>query len=365
MKRTFLAPLLGIALLALPTQAQSNTFTHTAAQNGWSWTANTSLGSLIGVPDNTFQGQGTSEITLNGSPLNSGQVTSANMALTGDLNGYIPGPFGLQLATVNVANATFSTATDAFAIDGAGNFTTSWTVTFLTGTLSVTPLGGSASVTDLSGTSADSAINSGSITINSAGDWLVDSDQTSSFSFVDAGTGISADFTIQGFFYGTAPVTSSGPGTAFCFGDGGGTACPCGNAGGSGEGCANDTGNGGLLSGTGSASIAANDLVLTATNLVSGPGLYFQGNNAINGGNGNPFGDGLRCAGGGVIRLEVKFANAANNFTSATTGSISGTGGVSAGQTKRYQLWYRDPSSTAPCQSGFNFTNGYEVTWGA
>jgi hypothetical protein len=98
---------------------------------------------------------------------------------------------------------------------------------------------------------------------------------------------------------------------------------------------------------------------------VSGPGLYFQGNNAINGGNGNPFGDGLRCAGGAVIRLEVKFANAANNFTSATTGSISGTGGVSAGQTKRYQLWYRDPSSTAPCQSGFNFTNGYEVTWGA
>ena len=160
---------------------------------------------------------------------------------------------------------------------------------------------------------------------------------------------------------GTGPTA---PGFGFCFGDGTGTACPCGNAGGNGEGCANDTGSGGLLSATGSASIGNDDLVLTATNLTPGPGLYFQGNNAINGGNGNAFGDGLRCAGGGVIRLEVQFANSSNNFTSATTGSISGAGGVSAGQTKRYQLWYRD-SGASPCSSLFNFTNGYEVTWGA
>ena len=364
MKRTFLASLLGIAIFALPSQAQSNTFTHLAAENGWDWTANTSLGNLNGVPDNTFEVAGTSEISLFGTPVNSGQVTSALFALTSDLNGYIPGPFGLQLATVNVTNATFTTNTGLFTIDAAGNFSELWTVIFLTGTLTVTPLGGSPSVTDLAGVSAAPSVNGGTITVNSAGDWVIDCSQTSSFSFVDAGTGISADFVINGDFYGTAPVASSGPGSAFCFGDGAGTACPCGNAGGSGEGCANDTGSGGLLSATGSASIGNDDLVLSATNLTPGPGLYFQGNNAINGGNGNPFGDGLRCAGGGVIRLEVQFANSANNFTSSTTGSISGMGGVSAGQTKRYQLWYRD-SGLSPCSSLFNFTNGYEVTWGA
>jgi hypothetical protein len=157
---------------------------------------------------------------------------------------------------------------------------------------------------------------------------------------------------------------SSEPGTGFCFGDGSGTACPCGNAAGAGEGCANDTGSGAVLAGSGSASIAADDLVLSTTNLTSGPGLFFQGNNAVNSANGNPFGDGLRCAGGSVRRLEVRFANAGNSFTTMTTISIATNGNVSAGQTKRYQYWYRD-SGTSPCSSLFNLSNGYEITWGA
>jgi len=163
---------------------------------------------------------------------------------------------------------------------------------------------------------------------------------------------------------GAVTVAPSEPGSGFCSGDGSGTACPCGNTGGSGEGCANDTGSGGVLSASGSTSIAADDLVLSATNLTPGPGLFFQGNNAVNSGNGNPFGDGLRCAGGNVVRLEVRFANSGNGFTTASTISVSTKGGVSAGQTKRYQYWYRD-SGTSPCSSLFNLTNGYELTWGA
>ena len=160
---------------------------------------------------------------------------------------------------------------------------------------------------------------------------------------------------------GAVTVAPSEPGSAYCFGDGSGTACPCGNAGGAGEGCANDTGSGSVLSATGSASIAADDLVLSATNLTPGPGLYFQGNNAVNSGNGNPFGDGLRCAGGSVVRLEIRFANSGNNFTTESTLS-AGWLLISAGQTKRYQYWYRD-AGTSPCSSLFNLTNGYEITW--
>ena len=156
----------------------------------------------------------------------------------------------------------------------------------------------------------------------------------------------------------------SGPGTSYCSGDGSGTACPCGNPGGSGEGCANDTGSGAVLSGSGSASILADDLVLSATNLTPGPGLFFQGNNAVNSGNGNPFGDGLRCTGGSVRRLQVRFANSGNGFTTQTSISIATSGNVSAGQTKRYQYWYRD-SGTSPCGSLFNLTNGHELVWQA
>jgi len=148
------------------------------------------------------------------------------------------------------------------------------------------------------------------------------------------------------------------PGTAYCFGDGTGTACPCANSGNAGEGCANDTGSGGLLTATGSNSIAADDLALEASGLTDGPGLFFQGDNAINGGNGNAFGDGIRCAGGKAIRLEVVFSSGG---TSATTVSIATKGGVVSGDTKRYQLWYRD-TVTSPCGTLFNLTNGYEVT---
>lgn len=158
----------------------------------------------------------------------------------------------------------------------------------------------------------------------------------------------------------TLPVSE--PGQSFCAGDGSGSACPCANFGAAGEGCSNDTGSGALLSASGSNSISADDLVLDASNLTQGPGLFFQGDNAVNSANGNPFGDGLRCAGGSVKRLEVQFANAANSFTASSTISVSVAGAVSAGQTKRYQYWYRD-SGTSPCSSLFNLSNGYEITW--
>jgi len=150
-------------------------------------------------------------------------------------------------------------------------------------------------------------------------------------------------------------------GTSQCFGDGSGTACPCGNAGGAGEGCANSTGSGSTLCATGSTSIAANNLVLTATNALPGqPGLFFQGDVSINGGNGIVFGDGLRCCGTNVIRIQVVLPDAGG--TAATTDSISGDGGVSAGQTKCYQFWYRNPAG-GPCGTGFNLTNAVSITW--
>jgi hypothetical protein len=148
----------------------------------------------------------------------------------------------------------------------------------------------------------------------------------------------------------------------FCFGDGSGTACPCGNAGGLGRGCSNSfDALGAQLSGVGSASVSGDDLVLSADGLVPNvPGLYFQADNAVNGGSGILFGDGLRCAGGNVVRLEVAVADA--NGASSTTIGIATNGGVSAGEVKRYQCWYRDPVGS-PCGSGFNLSNGFEVNW--
>jgi hypothetical protein len=148
-------------------------------------------------------------------------------------------------------------------------------------------------------------------------------------------------------------------GTAFCFGDGSGTACPCGNVGGTGRGCGNSAfGEGALLA-------AAGDLSGVLLSLSGGtpgqPMLFFQGHNAIAGGNGVPFGDGLRCAGGSVVRLGVEGIDTSGDAALTGTVQDNGGGGV-PGESRTYQGWYRDPAGS-PCGYTFNLSNGIEVDY--
>ena len=158
------------------------------------------------------------------------------------------------------------------------------------------------------------------------------------------------------------------PGVGFCFGDrGSGTPCPCENDNDgsvSGSGCANGVfDSGAQLTGIGLASVSADSLVLTTTGLEpNNSGLYFQGDNDLS--PGVVWGDGLRCVGGALKRLQVRFADTTGtSFT--TIGIAAKVGNVTAGSLKRYQCWYRtnlDP----PCGAGvndFNSSNGYAVTW--
>lgn len=150
------------------------------------------------------------------------------------------------------------------------------------------------------------------------------------------------------------------PAISFCPGDGTGNGCPCLNEGDPTRGCANSAGGGVLLDAAGSNSLSAADLVFQASGVVPGqPGMFFQGNTAMGGGTGIFFGDGLLCAGGAIVRLQLGFASGAGE--SATTVNLGAAGGVGAGQTFYYQFWYRD--SLGPCGSGNNLSNGLEVTW--
>lgn len=168
------------------------------------------------------------------------------------------------------------------------------------------------------------------------------------------------EFSSQGFA-GIAFLPSGEVGTSFCFGDGTGGACPCGNTGGAGEGCANGTGSGAVLGATGFASVANDSIVLHVSGSVPNqPGLLFQGDNSLNGGLGFTFGDGLRCAGGNVVRLQTISADASGEVDS--TVGIAAATGVAAGETKAYQWWYRDPVSSS-CGAQFNLSSGLELTW--
>jgi hypothetical protein len=150
-------------------------------------------------------------------------------------------------------------------------------------------------------------------------------------------------------------------GTPFCFGDGN-PSCPCNNnsAPGAEQGCLNSTGVGGKLVGTGITRVSADALVLHASNMVQGICVFLQGSALAQA----PFGDGLRCAGGSLIRLGAKsVVGGASSFPQAGDPAISVKGAVPpSGGVRYYQVFYRNPNGS-PCGTFFNITSGVSVIW--
>jgi hypothetical protein len=140
-------------------------------------------------------------------------------------------------------------------------------------------------------------------------------------------------------------------GSGTCFGDGSNGPCPCANFGGAGEGCANSTGAGAEIAAMGSTSVSANDLVLVATQMKPNTlSIAFQGNAVL--AVPQPYGDGLRCAGGTLKRLGIGHNSPAG---SASFGpGLAAAGGWTSGAIFGFQVVHRDP--TGPCGRGFNVT---------
>jgi hypothetical protein len=155
--------------------------------------------------------------------------------------------------------------------------------------------------------------------------------------------------------------TQCGPvGVPFCFGDGTGTACPCGNNGAPGNGCASSINvNGANLTTSGASSLANDTLVLLGSGMPNSSCLYFQGTTQISA----AFGDGLRCAGGSVVRLSTKTnVGGLSQYPTAGNPPVHIKGAVSAPGTRTYQTWYRNAAAFCT-PSTFNLTNGVLITW--
>lgn len=159
-------------------------------------------------------------------------------------------------------------------------------------------------------------------------------------------------------------VLAGGSTSAYCFGDSSGTACPCGNSGGTGRGCANSTNASGALLETqsGVSSTFFDSLVIRVTGVPSSAAcLFFQGSTLLAG---NPFGDGLQCAGGSVVRLATRTASAGSaSYPVGADQVISQRGGIPAeGARRGYQVWYRNAAAYCTA-STFNLSNGLQVDW--
>ena len=141
-------------------------------------------------------------------------------------------------------------------------------------------------------------------------------------------------------------------GAAYCFGDGTGGTCPCAAFGGTGEGCVTTSGTGATLAGSGNAAVGNDTFQLDVTGAPANrPGLFFQGVNQLT----SPVGDGLLCS-NSTRRYAVNATDARGSVTQSGFGA-----NASAGQALNYQYWFRDPAN--PCGGGFNFSNGWAVTW--
>ena len=176
---------------------------------------------------------------------------------------------------------------------------------------------------------------------------------------------------IEGAVYGTCDFTKIC--SPFWYSTGG---CPCSNNPPSiGRGCENSSTTGGAsLNGSGNASISNDTAQLstfgekpTATSVVAqGPGLIPAGVS---------FGQGLRCAGpaGGIGLKRLYTKTASGGSITAPVGadptiharSASLGDPLSAGMTRYYYVYYRDPSVLGGCSATFTFnaTDTLQVIW--
>ncbi len=157
----------------------------------------------------------------------------------------------------------------------------------------------------------------------------------------------------------SGPVPSAG----FCSGDGTATACPCSPSY-WGAGCPNSAWSiGAHLGASGRASLSADTLALSAAWMSASSALYFQGTAKVAGGMGAVFGDGLRCVGGNVVRLDIQTSvNGGSWYPGTGDPPISVRGQVTSPGVRDYQVWYRNVAGYCT-PATFNLTNGYEVTW--
>jgi hypothetical protein len=120
----------------------------------------------------------------------------------------------------------------------------------------------------------------------------------------------------------------------------------------------NSSGGAAVASASGSAGIAANDLVLHAAPVPpSANGLILFGSGAVQ----VPFGNGIRCVAAPVTRLPIETASPAGVLDVAIDNSVHpGSTYFAAGTTWNFQAWFRDAAAGG---SFTNLSDGYRITF--
>ncbi|MAE45296.1 MAG: hypothetical protein CMJ86_00230, partial [Planctomycetes bacterium] len=120
----------------------------------------------------------------------------------------------------------------------------------------------------------------------------------------------------------------------------------------------NSVGPGAVISYSGTAFVANNDLTLIASACPTSEfGIFFYGPGQIS----NPVGNGILCV-SQFFRLAPILTNSAGTaaLSMDLTSPPDPAGQIDAGETWNFQFWYRDPSAGG---AGFNFTDALNITF--
>lgn len=117
----------------------------------------------------------------------------------------------------------------------------------------------------------------------------------------------------------------------------------------------NSAGAGAVIDFTGSASLIAANLELSVSGAPAGKtGLFFVGTELVS----SPLGDGLRCAGGELVRFGALVTGQDGTTTQALDFSALPGAPAVAGDRYVAQFWYRDPAGGP---AGFNFSDALDL----
>jgi hypothetical protein len=120
----------------------------------------------------------------------------------------------------------------------------------------------------------------------------------------------------------------------------------------------NTTGNPALISWTGTTSVSTNNFALVCNGLPPNTnGLFYFGPNEIL----QSFGNGFRCVGGTVVRLNVlQVSGAGVAVRPLDFNNMPAGGAILPGATWKFQFWYRNPAAGG---AGYNLSNGLSATF--
>ncbi len=328
-------------LLASSALAQGEyRFNLDTSQSGFTWSGSTSLGGVVPDSTNNHTLSGHQDVSVfNGSyPLSSARIEGGVMNVSPNIAAWVSGPLGINLADIDITNLSVSsrTLTSFNLSSGAGSFTVQVENTILSGNLTIDPLAGSTINENLAGTVTTSNVSGNLYKTSSGMHFSIPIIMNINAS--DPSSGISGSLSVNGNIVGD--FVASNP-TIYCI------AAP--NSGSS---------LGGQISYWGSTSVSNNDLTLIASGIPTNQfGIFYYGPNAIQ----NTFGNGWRCVGGGVHRMNVMHSGATGSYQKDLDFygmPPYGAAEVDPGETWRFQCWFRDPPAGG---ATFNLTNAVSV----